>query len=166
MMRQANHATHRRSSGFTLIELLVTLTILALLATLTLPAAQLELQRHRERELQLALREMRVAIDAYKQAYDQGRIVHTVGASGYPPTLEILVEGVEDSSDPKKRKIFFLRRIPLDPMTGPGGQSDGTNWGTRSYASEANDPQQGDDIYDVYTRSTAVGLNGIAYRRW
>ncbi len=166
MTQERTHVTPRRSSGFTLIELLVTLTILGLLATLTLPVAQLELQRHRERDLQHALREMRVAIDAYRQAYDQGRIVHTVGASGYPPTLEILVEGVEDASDPKKRKIFFLRRIPLDPMTGGGGQSEGTNWGTRSYASDANDPQEGDDIYDVYTRSTAVGLNGIAYRRW
>jgi len=166
MRQELTHVTPRRSSGFTLIELLVTLTILALLATLTLPVAQLALQRHRESELQHALRELRVAIDAYKQAYDQGRITHTVGASGYPPTLEILVEGVEDASDPKKKKIFFLRRIPLDPMTGAGVQSDGTNWGIRSYASEANDPQEGDDIYDVYTRSTAVGLNGIAYRRW
>jgi general secretion pathway protein G len=166
MTQERTHVTPCRSSGFTLIELLVTLTILALLATLTLPVAQLELQRHRERELQHALREMRVAIDAYKQAYDQGRFAHTVGASGYPPTLEILVEGVEDASDPKKRRIFFLRRIPLDPMAGAGGQADGTNWGTRSYASDAKDPQEGDDIYDVYTRSTAVGFNGIAYRRW
>ncbi len=164
MKPECTHVTPRRLRGFTLIELLVTLTILALLATLTLPVAQLELQRHRERELQHALREIRVAIDAYKQAYEQGRIAHTVGASGYPPTLEILVEGVDDASDPKKRKIFFLRRIPLDPMA--GGQSEGTNWGTRSYASDANDPQEGDDIYDVYTHSTAVGLNGIAYRRW
>jgi general secretion pathway protein G len=151
--------------GFTLIELLVTLTILALLATVTLPVAQVEVQRHRERDLQRTLRELRTAIDSYKAAYDQGRISHSLGASGYPPSLEILVEGVEDAQDPKKGKIHFLRRIPDDPMS-PGGGTDGNAWGKRSYASEASDPQEGDDIYDVFTRSTAVGLNGIAYRRW
>lgn len=155
----------RVPAGFTLIELLVTLVILALLATVTLPVAQVELQRQRERELQLTLREIRSAIDAYKRAYDQGRIAHAVGASGYPPTLEILVDGVEDAQDPAKRKIHFLRRIPADPMQ-PGTTDNRTRWGLRSYASEADDPQEGEDIYDVYTRAAGIGLDGVAYRRW
>jgi len=151
-----------RATGFTLIELLVTLAILALLATVTLPVAQVEVQRHKERELRLALREIRSAIDAYKLAYDQGRIAHSVGASGYPPTLEILVEGVEDAHDPKKQKIYFLRRIPDDPMSASASMT----WVTRCYASDADDPQPGDDVYDVHTRSQAVGLDGVSYRKW
>jgi general secretion pathway protein G len=163
MSRQAPPAHSRpRASGFTLIELLVTLAILALLATVTLPVAQVELQRHKERELKVALRDIRTAIDAYKLAYEQGRIAHSVGASGYPPTLEILVEGVEDARDPKKRKIYFLRRIPDDPMSGPTS----TTWATRCYASDADDPQQGDDVYDVHTRTPAVSIDGTPYRRW
>ncbi|HEX7639062.1 MAG TPA: type II secretion system protein [Burkholderiaceae bacterium] len=154
-----------RARGFTLIELLVTLAILALLATVTLPVAQVEVQRHREEELRRSLRELRQAIDAYKLAYDQGRIAHAVGASGYPPTLEVLVDGVEDVRDPDRHRIRFLRRIPEDPMQ-TGTEAERTSWGKRSYASDADDPQEGDDIYDVYTRSTGVGLNGIAYRRW
>jgi general secretion pathway protein G len=159
------HEYRSPSRGFTLIELLITLTVLALLATITLPVAQVELQRTRERDLQRALREIRLAIDAYKRAYDEGRIIHEAGASGYPPTLDILVDGVEDARDPKKHKIFFLRRIPRDPML-RGSGSDGATWAKRSYASDASDPHEGDDVYDVYTRSTGVGLNGVAYARW
>ena len=153
------------TAGFTLIELLVTLTILALLATVTLPVAQVEVQRHRERELRWALREIRSAIDAYKLAYDQGRIAHAADASGYPPTLECLVDGVEDARDPEHHKIHFLRRIPEDPMQAADGQ-DRLNWGLRSYASDADDPHEGEDIYDVYTRAPGVGIDGVAYRKW
>ena len=102
--------------GFTLIEMLVTLAILALLASLALPLSELSVQRARERDLRHALRTVRGAIDAYKQAVDANRIARQADASGYPPTLEVLVEGVKDAKDPKGAKIYFLRRIPRDPF--------------------------------------------------
>ena len=102
--------------GFTLIELMATLAILAVLATLTVPLAQLHLQRAREQELRLALRELRSAIDAYKRASDEGRVRRAAASTGYPPSLEVLVEGVEDQRDPARRKLFFLRRVPPDPF--------------------------------------------------
>ncbi len=152
--------------GFTLIELMVTLSILAVLATMTVPLAQLQLQRAQERELRLALREIRQAIDAYKRAADEGRIRRAVGSTGYPPTLESLVEGVDDQRDPQRRKMFFLRRVPRDPFhADPSTDAAGT-WGKRAYASEATEPQEGDDVYDVHTRSAGIGLNGVPLKTW
>ena len=149
-----------RPRGFTLVELMVTVAILGLLATVALPVAQVAVQRAKETELRSALREIRGALDAYKAASDDGRIVRRAGESGFPPRLEVLVEGVEDARSPTKAKIHFLRRLPRDPLVEDGA------WGKRSYASPPEAPQEGDDVFDVYSMAPGVGLNGMAYRQW
>jgi len=157
---------NRRHLGFTLIELLVTLAILAVLATTVVPLAQVQVQRVREQDLRLALRELRTAIDDYKRAADTGRIRRVIGATGYPPNLAVLVEGVEDQRDPQRRKIYFLRRLPRDPMADNDAMLDADTWALRAYASEPQDPQPGADVYDVLSRSPRLGLNGVPYRQW
>jgi general secretion pathway protein G len=161
-MRRARRRTH----GFTLIELLVTLAVLSVLAMMALPVAQTTVQRQREQELRSALAEIRSAIDAYKRAVDEGRVRREVGSTGYPPTLEILVGGVDDQRDPQRRKLYFLRRVPRDPMHADATTDASATWGLRSYRSPPDDPQEGEDVYDVYSKSSAVGLNGAVYRLW
>jgi general secretion pathway protein G len=156
-----------RSGGFTLVELVITVAIIALLATAVVPSAQLMYQRQRESELRDALRTIRTAIDAYKKAADAGRIKKEADKSGYPPDLQTLVDGVDDASSPKEGvKIYFLRRVPRDPFWPDANSAPVDTWGLRSYASSAEDPQQGDDVFDVYSRSTRMGLNGVPYRDW
>jgi len=159
-------ATGNRHDGFTLIELLVTLAILGVLASLAVPVAQVARQRVQEKELREALREIRRGIDAYQRAANEGRIPKTLGSTGYPKDLDILVDGVPDQRDPKRNKIYFMRRIPRDPMTFDSELPEESTWGKRSYASESTDPQEADDIYDVYSKSTKIGLNGVPYNKW
>ena len=152
--------------GFTLIELLVTLAILALLGTLVVPVAQVTAQRRDEVELRRALREIRAGIDAYKKASDEGRVAKAAGATGYPPRLEMLVEGVRDQKSPKQAQIYFMRRLPRDPFHADPAASSAETWGKRSYASEAHGPKEGDDVYDVYSMSGKTALNGTPYNKW
>jgi general secretion pathway protein G len=155
-----------RGRGFTLIELVVVVAILGILAMGLVPLAELAVQRAKESELRAALREIRTAIDAYKRATDENRVEKKATESGYPPTLEVLVEGVKDIKSPESKKIYFLRRVPRDPMFEDDNVPAAKTWGLRSYASPPDDPAPGDDVFDVYSRSTKKGLNGIVYRQW
>ena len=152
--------------GFTLIELLVTLAVLGLLASIAVPVAQVARQRTQEAELRRALHEIRDAIDAYHRASLEGRIAKTATSTDWPPDLDVLVDGVPDQQSPKSAKMFFLRRVPRDPMSADASLADARTWRRRSYASEANDPQEGDDVYDVFSGSTIVGLDGVPYDKW
>jgi general secretion pathway protein G len=155
-----------KGRGFTLIELVITVAIVGLLSTIALPLVQLTVQRVKEQELRAALREIRTALDTYKLASDQGRVQKEVKASGYPPTLETLVEGVQDARDPEGGMIYFLRRVPRDPFFPDGSVPPAQTWGLRSYESPPESPQPGDDVYDVYSLSERSALNGSLYRDW
>ncbi len=152
--------------GFTLIELVITVAIIAVLASVALPLNELVAQRAKEQDLRRALREMREAIDAHKQASDEGRILKRVGESGYPKRLEDLVAGVEDQKSPRKERIYFLRRVPRDPLAADPDLPPADTWGKRSYASPPDEPSPGDDVFDVYSLSPAIGINGRPYREW
>jgi len=152
--------------GFTLIELVITVAIIAILATVALPLNELAVQRSKEQDLRRALREVREAIDAYKQASDEGRIVKKVGESGYPRRLGELVEGLEDQKSLRRERIYFLRRLPRDPLATDSSLAAVETWGRRSYASPPDEPREGDDVYDIYSLAPGTGINGRAYREW
>jgi general secretion pathway protein G len=146
--------------GFTLIELIVTVFIISILVGLAIPLARNSIKREKEFELRAALREMRVAIDNYKNASDRGLIMAKVDTEGYPETLQVLVDGVQMTGTVDK-KLKLLRRIPKDPMT------NSTEWGLRSYQ---DDPKMnswgGQDVFDVYTKSEGTGFDGTKYKDW
>lgn len=149
--------------GVTYLELIATATIMLILASAILPMGRVAVQRQRELELRRALREMRAKIDLYKQAVDQGLIGGTdvrLGSEGYPPDLETLVKGVNRVGT-VDRKLKFLRRIPVDPMTGEA------DWGKRCYQDDPDSTSWcGENVWDVYSKSTAKGLDGTSYNTW
>ncbi|OGD17690.1 MAG: general secretion pathway protein GspG [Candidatus Aminicenantes bacterium RBG_13_59_9] len=170
----------QRKKGFTLVEMLVTLTILAILAAAVLPLAKTAVKREKEIELRRNLRIIREALDAYKKLADEKKIELEEEQEGYPPDLETLVKGVEvkaqqsepqlgggldrkpaQTTEAEEKVIKFLRRIPLDPMTGS------TDWGLRSYQDEPDsDDWGGENIYDVYSKSPGTALDGTKYKDW
>ena len=158
------HPLCSRRAGFTLIELVITVAIVGVLALLAAPLLEVTAQRHKETELHLALRQIREAIDAYHQAVQDKKIESPADASGYPPDLDSLVKGVPDITKPDRPMIYFLRRLPRDPMNPDATLSAAETWGKRSYASPPDAPSPGEDVYDVYSLSDAVGLNGVPYR--
>lgn len=159
-------AARSSASGFSFIELLASLTILALLASLAMPLAQTTVRRDKERELRRGLRELRQGIDAYKAATLDGRIPVSPDASGYPPTLDALVDGVPDAHGPATARLYFLRRLPRDPFYPETDASAAATWGLRSFSSPQDAPRKGEDVFDVYSLSGQLGLNGVPYREW
>ena len=155
----------RTRGGFTLIELVITVAIVGILASAALPLTHIAVQRGKEQELRTALRQIRGALDAYKLASDAGIVETKADESGYPPALEVLVSGVDNIKKPDKPKIYFLRRLPLDPFA-PETATAQDSWAKRSYDSAPDNPREGKDVFDVYSKSEGVGLNGVAYKEW
>ncbi|RTL57711.1 MAG: type II secretion system protein [Rhodocyclaceae bacterium] len=156
----------RRLQGFTIVELLVTLVIVGILASSVIPLAEVAVQRGREQELRESLRTMRKAIDAYKQAVDDGRIERKADEAGYPHSLDELVKGVPDAKNPKNGTLRFLRQIPRDPMKDDSGAGNAKAWGLRCYDSSHEEPKAGKDVFDVYSLAAGDGLNGVPYKDW
>jgi general secretion pathway protein G len=155
----------RSNKGFSFIELLASLAILGLLASLAMPLAQATVRREKERDLRRALREIRTGIDAYKAAANSGEISIDADASGYPPSLTSLVEGVP-AARAGGRTLYFLRRLPRDPFFSDPSTPAALTWGLRSSASSPEKPQKGDDVFDVYSLSEETALNGTPYKEW
>lgn len=155
----------RQGRGFSLIELVVVLAILAVLASIGLPLAELAHRRTQEEDLRRSLREIRSALDTYKRLVDQGAIQKAADGSGYPPSLDVLAAGVPDARSPTRAKIYLLRQLPRDPMA-MEGTGAAESWAARSYASAPDDPKPGADVFDVHSKSSGVGLNGVPYREW
>lgn len=154
-----------RHSGFTLIEVVVTVAIIGLLASIAAPLTATVVRRGQEQELKAALMTLRNAIDSYKEALDAGRIERSLDDTGYPRSLQVLVDGVTDQRSPKGAKIYFLRRIPRDPFSDPA-LAPARSWGLRAYDSPPDAPREGRDVYDVYSRSEGQALDGTRYRDW
>src|SRR5882672_9918992 len=155
---------HQR--GFTFMEIVVSLAIIAVLTSICLPLAEVSVQRKKENELRIALRQIRGALDTYRQAFDEGKIKREAGDSGYPKTLRVLVDGIEDAQSAAGGRLYFLRRLARDPFFPDPAAPPEQTWGKRSYASPPGAPKEGKDVYDVYSLANGKGLNGIAYGQW
>ena len=155
----------RRERGFSLVEVVITVAIVALLASIAAPLTETVVRRGKEQELKSALYRIRDAIDAYKLAADSGQIEKLADATGYPPTLRVLVDGVRDVRSAEGKRIYFLRSVPRDPFADPKLRPEET-WGLRSYDSPPDSPRAGPDVFDVYPLSSGEGLNGVPYRQW
>lgn len=154
-----------RARGFTLIEMLVVLAMMAVLASAARPLLELSVQRSREHELRQGLRALREALDAYKRAGEAGSILQSPEDSGYPKSLQQLVDGVPDAKSPNGRKLYFLRRLPRDPFA-PADLPAAETWGLRAYDSPPDDPRAGKDVFDVYSRSDKLALDGTKLKDW
>lgn len=152
--------------GFTLIEMAVVVAIIGVLAVGVAPLAGHVQKRAQERELRQALRDIRGAIDRYHKAVEAGSVLRSADGTGYPASLKELTEGITDIRSPDARKLYFLRRLPRDPFFLDSRAPAEATWGLRSYASPADNPQPGKDVFDVYSLSSAIGLNGVPYREW
>lgn len=157
------HST-RTSKGYTFVEMIVVVGIIGVLAAMLIPLAEMNVQRDKERELRVALHQIRRAIDEYHQAVLIGQIAVPAGASAYPRSLQVLVDGTPDARVPGK-VIYFLRKIPRDPFADHSLPAEAT-WQLRSYASPPDRPQPGLDVYDVVSRSAGMGMNGVPLREW
>lgn len=153
------------AKGFTLIEMVVVVLIVSILASAAMPLMSLHKRRTQEAELRDNLRTIRRAIDSYKQAWEAGKLEKKADETGYPPSLRVLVEGVKDVTQPDGRKIYFLRRLPRDPLAAADVPAEDT-WGLRSYESPPDAPAPGDDVFDVYSQAPGNGLDGTPYRQW
>ncbi|MEY4563940.1 MAG: hypothetical protein RLZZ618_3217 [Pseudomonadota bacterium] len=153
-----------RMAGFTLIEMIVVVAIVGILATAAQPLLSFTLRRTQEFTLRQSLRTLREAIDAHKRAADEGRIVVAADATGYPATLEVLVNGVADARN-KDKRLYFLRRLPRDPFAEPAVPAAQT-WNLRASDTPPEAPMAGRDVFDVHSRSEAVALDGSTYNGW
>lgn len=153
--------------GFTLVELLVTVTILVILASIVMPLTQMSVKRSKEMELRQSLRIIRAAIDDYKKACDNEWMKKSVDMSCYPPSLEVLVDGVEDTRSAQGgKKIRFLRKVPGDPMNDDKTLKPEETWGLRSYQSDPDDPREGEDVFDAFSKSEETAIDGTPYKSW
>jgi general secretion pathway protein G len=168
------NAPCRRARGFTLIEMVITLALVGLLSMAVLPLYDITVTRMKETELRTALRTLRAALDAYKAASDSGVIPSEPGASGYPPNLDVLAQGVDTkpagsvtlSGQSAAERVVFLRQVPRDPFHPDPKLPAAITWQTRAYGTPPELPQTGSDVFDVSSTITRVGLNGIAYSQW
>ncbi|MFN0184512.1 MAG: type II secretion system protein [Aquabacterium sp.] len=154
---------HRRG-GFTLVELLAVLAIVALLVSMARPLWELSVRRQQEVQLKAALRTLRAALDDHRRAWDAGQLQRGEGDTGWPASLRTLVDGVPSARDPQRR-VYFLRRLPRDPFADATLPAEQT-WALRSSGSPPDDPQPGDDVFDVASRSTRIGLDGSPHASW
>ncbi|QCB45686.1 type II secretion system protein [Hydrogenophaga sp. PAMC20947] len=169
-MTQTNH--HRVERGFTLIEMVITLALVGLISMFAVPLYEMTATRYKEAELRQALRTIRAGIDAYKSATDTGSLPREAGESGYPPTLKYLIEpqdlvgkaGFSDSI--AAQRLVILRQLPRDPFATDPEMTAEETWNTRAYASRPDDPQPGDDVFDVSSRSPRIALDGTPYTSW